>query len=61
MGKEQIKVNNHLERLMIDTSLEGMGYARKFIEYYNLKGFNVQKFKQRQAYRESLMLSVSCN
>ncbi len=60
--REQIIVNAHLEKLMTDVkNAEDIGFSRRFIEYYEQKGFNVKYFKRRQDYREKLMLTINCN
>jgi hypothetical protein len=60
--REQIIVNEHLEKLMNDAqTAEDLGFSKKFIEYYEQKGFNVKEFKIRREYKERLLLSINYN
>ncbi len=60
--KEQIRVNVFLEKLMNDVkTAEELGESRRIIEYFENKGYNVEKYNRRQKYRENLMLSINCN
>lgn len=58
----QITVNEHLEKLMNDVqTLEDLGYSKKFIEYYEEKGFEVYHFKKIQEYKENLLSLINYN
>jgi hypothetical protein len=60
--RRQIIINKHLQKLMDDVkSVEDLGYSKRFIEYYEQKGYDVKKFKIKQEYREGLLLAVNYN
>jgi len=65
MDKQKIKqiiINVQLEKLMEDTeTAEDLGESRRIIEYFENRGYNVEKFKVKQKYREFLMCSICCN
>ncbi len=60
--REQIGVNSILERMMnhVETA-EDLGGSRRIIEHLENKGYNVEKYKRRQEYKEFLMFSITCN
>jgi hypothetical protein len=59
---EQIIVYEHLKKLMNDVkTFEDLGFSKRFIEYYEQKGFNVENFKKRHEYRENLLLAINYN
>jgi len=60
--REQIIVNAHLEKMMEDMKTsEDIIFSKRFIEYYEQKGFDVGSFKRRREYREILISVINYN
>ena len=58
---EQRLVEEHLNRLLEKGTIEEIGYCKRFIEYYEIKGFDVNYYKNRQVYREILFSKINLN